>query len=65
MSRFVRWSKVIVLLGTGGMLWMLGAGSCLPQNFYPTLLGDTIIGTFAATLAGSIAAGITLPGQGA
>ncbi len=64
MSRLVRWSKIMALLGSGGMLWMWGAGSCVPYNFYASLLGDGIIATFVSTIVGDAAAGITLPGAG-
>ncbi len=42
MHRFNRFIKVMALLAGGGMLWMWGAGSCLPFNFYSGLLGNSI-----------------------
>jgi hypothetical protein len=35
-----RWTKLLLMSGTGGTLL---AGSCLYDNFWATLLGDTLI----------------------
>ncbi len=53
MARLSRWAA---LATAGGFLLLDGAGSCLPENFYSTLLGDTIIaGTVSAVLNGFLA----------
>ncbi len=58
MSRFHRPLKVLALATCGGVFWILGAGSCLPYNFYSTLLGDSIIATFTSTIVSAIASGL-------
>lgn len=55
MNRWHRFWRVAALVSCGGALWMWGAGSCLPYNFYSTLLGDAIIGTVVSTVAGTLA----------
>ena len=45
--------KVLVLSVLGGSLLMWGTGSCLPYNYYASLLGDGIIGVFISTLVGN------------
>ena len=55
MNRFHRLWKVVALASCGGVFWMWGAGSCLPYNFYSDLLGNSIISTFASTIAGTLA----------
>ncbi len=48
LARLSRWA---VLATAGGLLWVAGAGSCLPQNFWSGFLGDTIIsGTTSAVI---------------
>jgi len=56
MSKFWRLTKMMALIGCGGMLWMGGTGSCLPYNFYASLLGDTFIAGIVGVVAGSIGA---------
>ncbi len=63
MSRFHRPLKVLALATCGGVFWILGAGSCLPYNFYSTLLGNSIIATFASTISTTIA-NTVFPGAG-
>jgi hypothetical protein len=45
--------KVLAISALGGSLLLYGSGSCLPYNFYSSLLGDSIIATFIATLVGN------------
>lgn len=50
--RTLRWCA---LASAGGTLW--AAGGCLPENFYATLLGDTVVtGTVSALLTAALAA---------
>jgi len=58
MTRFHRIGKIVALAGCGGIFWMWGAGSCLPYNFYSSLLGDTIIATAASTIVGALAGSV-------
>jgi hypothetical protein len=49
--------RVASLAGCGGLLWMWGAGSCVPFNFYADLLGNTIItGVTSAVLTSVLTA---------
>ena len=59
-SVLARLSKWIALATVGGFLLAGGAGSCLPENFYAGLLGDTIISTVVGAVlnAGLTAAGV-------
>jgi hypothetical protein len=57
MRRFSSLLKTLCLIGCGGALWMLGAGTCVPYNFYASLLGDTVItGVTGAALSSFLTA---------
>jgi len=57
MSGLTRWCKLAGLVSCGGIMWILGAGSCVPYNFYADLLGNTIItGITSAVLTSFLAA---------
>ena len=58
MRKFFSSWKFMALAGLTGMLWMWGAGSCVPYNFYASLLGDTIIAGAAGTIVSNLAAPI-------
>lgn len=52
-DRLTKWLAVVTL----GCCTVLGAGSCLPDGFWPSFLGDTIIsGVASALLASALAA---------
>ncbi len=55
-SRLAKWSAMLMT----GSLWVLGAGSCLPDNFWPTFLGDTILTGVASSLLAAALAGAGL-----
>ncbi len=50
----MRLFRMLGLLGCGGLLWMLGAGTCVPYNFYSSLLGDTIITGVASAVLSNV-----------
>lgn len=54
MNRFRHFCKALVLASCGGIMLMWGAGSCLPYNFYATLLGDSVT-AFVSTIVGTVA----------
>lgn len=58
MARLIRGVKTVTILGSSGILWAAGAGSCLPENYWTTFLGDTIIATAVSTVVGAIAGGL-------
>jgi hypothetical protein len=62
MKRWHRFLKVATLATCGGAMWMWGAGSCLPYNFYSNLLGDAVISTAVSTVS-ALVAGSLVGGQ--
>lgn len=58
MKSWNRLVKVVTLVTCGGALLMWGAGSCLPYNFYSSLLGDAVIATAVSTISGALASNL-------
>lgn len=51
--RFMKW----VAIATTGSFFLWGAGGCLPEDFWPGFVGDTIVtGVGSALLAAGLAA---------
>jgi hypothetical protein len=58
MKSWNRLLKVVALVACGGAMFMWGAGSCLPYNFYSGLLGDAVIATIVSTISGTVASNL-------
>lgn len=54
MSSLFKWCRLVLM---GGVLFA-GSGSCLPDNFWAGLLGDTIISGATAVVVETIVSGV-------